>query len=453
MRAAPILLPLAGSAVGLLVASEARAQQQPAAEAVIARVCAMRSEQAISETDIAEAMLTEAGIPPATLLAGITLPSSSAGQPLSEVYGALLIDRVRARRTEIPQNEREAALRSAINGGINNLEQYLNHEQTKVTIVRAADSRVTLFGGAQPTWTATCKSQEPPPPIIHTPAPPPRIAIRETAEELWLDDDGRTKAGAFALGFERTRSTLDDGTRKTETSFTIDGTIGLRLTPPQSPLGHVYLFATYNLERNRTQPPPTLGPGEAQSDGDTNALALGFDAHLQPRIGSIYADLNLQPSMVFDFANDARRIRTRAIFTPRFDSPNGLCGFGSFTAGPLRRRCVLSAEIEGAHILRRGTTKLGDYVNFLAAGVRGGIEFFLPTSPRDDTGLLAGVTYRFLAAIHGPRDIRRLDANLTHRFWTGADVGIDVGFTYQRGTNELTFEHEDKLTFGLGIVY
>ena len=234
----------------------------------------------------------------------------------------------------------------------------------------------------------------------------------------------------------------------------------MRLTPGSSRDFHTYLFATYNLDRDRTRPRPTLAPGATEGDGDTNALALGLDAHVGGCLGGcsrgLPMDLTLQAGPVFDFAHDASRLQFRALLYPRPDLDLGICRVSSFSAGPLRGRCEAGLDVQMAHVLKRGTTELGNYDTFIAAGVRLGARFFLPTRAGEDadTGFLASVNYRFLPVIEGPGDnIERLECKLAHRFWTGGNAGIDVGFSYTRGTNELSFEEEDKMTFGFGLVY
>lgn len=447
---------LAGTAFAALVSSPAQAQTLPQAADVLDRACTRKGGQALNEADIAEALLIEAGISPSDFVQQ-AVPTSSRNPTLADL-DAELIAHIRAVR-EQPE---PSPMRSAINGGANNLEQYLNNQPEGVTVELSGASSVTLFAGTPPQWRVVCEPQDAPRPNEADPTPPPRFAIRETPEELWLTGKKRDEAGAFNIGFERSRSTLDDGTVKTETSFTIDGTVGLRLTSDRSRDFHTYLFATYNLDRDRTRPPPTLGPAESESDGDTNALAIGVDMHFGGFLGNFPLDANVQASTVFDFANDASRFRLRGVFTPRPTADLRLCGLNGFNGASrpsesrpvrLRGRCVLSAEAEAAWVMRRGTTELGNYDTFFAIGVRGGIEFFLPTSRGNDSGLLAGVTYRYLPVVHGPSDdIERLEANFGHRFWTG-NVGIDVGFTYARGNNDLTFEEENKLTFGVGLVF
>lgn len=475
----------------LLQARPALAQSTPNADAVLARACMGKKNATIGAADILEAMLVEQRISPADFngprqitpiseiidgqavvtrisVGGIEFP---VGTPLSAIEDQLLVQRMRqlvaAGFGDLPQDLRDLltdnSYRLALVGGVLNVEQRLTQGSENVAVQNPSGEAILLLA-EQPTWRLTCKTGERPVYAIIRPSAPQPFAVRATPEDLWLTGDGVRTAAAFNLGFERTRTILEDGTRKTETSFSIAGTAGYRISRESSSWGHAYLFASYDLQRDRTRPRPTLGPGESESDGDTDALAVGVDALVQTW-GQVPIDFDFQASTVFDFANDARRLRFRAIATPGFaarrredqrprSGPNlGLCHLGSFTPGPLRRRCVIAAEVEAAHILRRGTSEIGDYDTFLAIGGRASFEAFLPTSG-EDTGFLASVRYRLLPVIHGgPDDIERLEARLSHRFWTATGAGLDVGFTYTRGTNELSFEDEDVLTFGLGLVY
>lgn len=456
MSAVRLALALTASTVTLLHASQASAQVQPQGAAVLTRACMGKGGQMIGETDLAEAMLIEAQISPSDFIRSVPVPPSIEVPTLGQL-GPELIRRIRLVNDWSPtgRSPREVLMLDAVQAGIPNLEQQLNSPSPGLTVDRGNRPSVALFTGSAPTWRLTCKEQDPPRQVTADPPAPPRFAIRETPEELWLtDSDERAEAGAFSVGLERTRTTLDNGTRKTTTDFTIDGTAGVRLTSDTSRNLDVFLFGTYNLERSRVRPRPTLGPGESEGDGDTNVLALGFDAHFGGFLGGFPLDANLQTSMLFDFANDASRFRLRAVLTPRRIADIGLCGINYFIGDRFRSRCVVSGEIESAWVTRRGTTELGAYDTFLAIGGRAGIEFFLPKSPGNKNGFLASLTYRLLPVIHGPSDdIERFEASLSHRFWTSSDVGIDVGFTYIRGTNALSFVNEDKLTFGVGIIY
>lgn len=453
-------LGLATALTGLMAALPAHAQtpHQAGASTVLSRACDGRPGQPVSAVQLAQAILSETNTSYTAFVANLQLPGTfpanttfaEAQRTIAAAQEAALVRRLREIASDPDQSNVYLAETVA------NLEQAL-HQPREVEIAGGPGQRVVLFGDNHP--ALTCKPAPPPPSLRDPPSPPPRFAIRATPEELWLSGRAARKAGALSLGFQRTRSILEDGTRKTDTEFTIGGTMGVRLTRDTSRVGHVYLFANYELERARTRPRPTLNPGESESDGDTNALAIGLDGILQPFVGRhTVLDINLQGAAVFDFANDASRLRFRALLTPRTDLDLGICYLGSFSDNPtgLRGRCSVSGEVQYAHVLRRGTTELGDYDSFLAAGVQGSIEFFLPTQGGDaaSTGFLASASYRFLPVIHGaPDDIERLELKLAHRFWTASNVGIDVGFTYTRGTNELSFEDENKLTFGLGLIY
>ena len=451
------LLLVAASGLALSATFEARAQSQANAENVLARACAGHKDQEISRADVVEALLIEARISPSEFIGDIAAPS---GVSLEMASGRALLERLRMVREtpfeRLPEGVKliigSESLQLALDGAVLNIEQQLAAGSANVRVENSNSETIALLAERPPTWRMVCITGQRPSYTVIQPSPPPRFAIRATPEELWLTGDDARSAGALTLGFERTRSILEDGTRKTDTSFSIAGTLGYRISPRESTSGHAFLFATYDLQRDRTRPRPVLGPDERESDGDTNALAVGLDATLISW-GRLPVDLNFQASTVFDFANDASRLRLRAIATPGIDRSIGLCRIGSFTGGPLRRRCEFAAEIEAAHVLRRGRTELGDFDNFLALGGRASFELFLPTSG-DDTGFLGSVQYRFLPVIHGaPDDIERFEARLAHRFWTSESIGVDVGVTYTRGTNELSFEDEDVLTLGLGIVY
>jgi len=213
-----------------------------------------------------------------------------------------------------------------------------------------------------------------------------------------------------------------------------------------------------NWPAARTKPAPQLAPGASQSDGDTDTLETGLlvATQLTRNEDKFKLFLDAQASAIWDFANDARRLRLKANLRPVPVGTLGLCGIGRYEplvpVIGLKTICRFQFEVDAAKVLKKGTTELGNYDSFLAAGGRAEFQAFLPTA--DGMGLLAGVTYRYLPVLHGPDDdIERFEASLKHRFWTKRNVGIDVGFSFTKGTNELSFEKEDVLTFGLGVIY
>lgn len=454
MKAARCAALFAGAALTAFGWS-AEAMAQPSAADILTRACKNRPDRVLTQGQIAEALVIEAGGSPQELVRAQPLPTLPAGATLGDAYEAALVAAVRS----ILENGTKP-LYSDINQGVQNLARALPRKPEGVQVTVPAGQEVVVFGQGAPTWSITCGKGKPSPSLVEeleSTKPLPLISIRETAEELWLRGEKRESAGAFQVGFERSRSRADDDSIETETSLTIDGTVGLRLTKPNPDL-MAYLFATYNLQQDRSDPPPELEPDESESDDDTNALAVGAHATFDGCVGGCTdgspITIDAQPAAVFDFAKDSSRLRFRLLATPRQYVPLGLCGLNGYGPGPLRPRCEISFESEGGLMLSQGEAEPTDQDDYLALGARASIEFFLLTGDDGESGFLASVRGRYLPVVAGRlADIERIDLKLAHRFWTGGDVGIDVGFTFSNGTNELSFEKEDILTFGVGIVY
>jgi hypothetical protein len=347
--------------------------------------------------------------------------------------------------------------------GLQYIVQYIR-AGNGVEVAEGGQQDFALFGASAENKQLLCKvGVEPGEDIITTleeASPPPQFAIRGTAEELWLGGQAGRKASSFKLGYDRTKATLDDGSKKTESSVTVNGAVGYRLSAATSN-SHAYLYSGYVLEKKRTKPAPALAPGAAKSDGDVNILTVGLvgSGELTKNTSSfkLYMDANV--ATLFDFANDARRILVKSSINPAFDEDLGICRFGglkSLSEGSgLKTKCDIRFELEGARVLKRGTTALGNYDNFLAAGFNASYELFLPTSDgNDESGFFGAIRYRLLPVIHGPQsNIERFEAELKHRFWSDIGFGIDVGFLYAKGDAALTYEPEDSLKFSVGVVY
>jgi len=281
----------------------------------------------------------------------------------------------------------------------------------------------------------------------------PRFAVRAKPEDLPLSGKERRGADAFAFGFERTRSRLDDGTLKTDTTVTLGGVAGVRLTGDKS-ASSVYLYGQYNLSRARTNPAPTLAPGASESDGDTNTLGIGLTIKTK-MVNTPSFDLYVSgsASTMFDLVHKTDRVQGDLVFTPTIPNLGPKACLNQFSVlGKLRFRCGFSVEVLGAAVIKRGTTTPADYDSFLTAGPRASLELLIPND--DNDGAFVKVTGRNLWVLTGTaKTIRRLDASLGYRFWTAQDVGIDVSFKYQIGSNASSFEREDILSFGIGVIY
>lgn len=280
------------------------------------------------------------------------------------------------------------------------------------------------------------------------------FAIRQKPEELAVVGETRTKAGAFALGLSRSWKEDASGTEIATTTLTVDGTVGLRLTPPKS--GQTaYAFAQYNLKRVRTDPPAPLAPGERRDAKDTNVLAGGVLLDIFSEVDDTAFWAVGQAALVRDFADRRTRFRFNATLDAGISEELGFCNLGSLKRlgkEGIGARCLVRADVEGGLWTDGGVTATKSYDDYVAAGGYAAYELYFPNGPKSE--LLATASYRYLAMLVGHLDdIARLELSLKQRFWTESGVGIDVGASYIDGTNALSLADERTLSLGLGLIF
>lgn len=282
-------------------------------------------------------------------------------------------------------------------------------------------------------------------------AAPPEYAqwaLREKVDELGLTGEEARAAGAARVGLQRVRTEKDDGSTKSSTTLSLNGTLGIRVAPI-SVATPVYAFASYALSRERTK---DADPGTDQSDGDINALELGVsfaDLGLGDHLASVRA------SWIGDFAKDSRRVKLAGSFAPGLSGPIGLCGLGSYSPiGDIERiqgRCVFVLEGEGSHVFDAGTADFKVRGNYAALGGRASYELGLVGTATTD--VVASVSFRYLPTIFGQApNIKRWDAALKYRLWTESGIGLDFGLSWAKGHEPISLQKEDRIQLGFGIV-
>jgi hypothetical protein len=465
-----LILTASASLLVLAMPATAEAASIPTSDEIIARACQGHQGDKITPLRLGESLLLESGRIPSEFVADATsrpVPRpSDPGMPEitpAQVYSQALVDRLGQVESGSSHGiDPDLTIRSAIDVLRARLRTDQQSTAAPLHVSEPAPVREPwLFQAETPHWTLTCKAGDPEPtPVgqMEKFTAPAAFSLREKPEELPLLGDERRTAGAFDVTGVRERKTNADGSRKTDSKITVSGTAGLRLSPATSSVTTAYLFGQYQAERARTDPPPKLDPGKHQSDGDTHALETGvlITTQLMPNASRFKLFANIQGGAVFDFANHSNRLELRALLRPMWDTELGLCGLERYKeiipALHLKTRCRIALDIQAARMLRRGTTPLGSFDTFLAAGAKVGIEAYLPSAKGMD--LVGSIDYRILPVLHGkPNRIERLETSLKYRIWTSSNIGVDVGFTYTDGTNELSFEDEHKLTFGVGIIF
>jgi hypothetical protein len=418
----------------------------PPAEKVLNRACAGRNGQSISTQRLAEALVIVAGHFPSDFARG--------GARLSDVIWQL----------SDPNAQAQGDMERQLAGAVQTLEAKfrLPLEAGATRVENAPQNFKWLFDPTRD-WSIKCGGEAQTPPSFEAefsdPTPHPLFVLRGSVDDLTDQGKDRLKSSALKLGYTRTRSVLDDGSRKTDTGLTVNGTLGVRLTSKSDTSNVVHAFASYSLSRERSRPAAMLAAGVDENDGDTDTLEAGVAGHFQlTRNESVFKVFStLKGSILSDFVHDSRIGRLGMAFEPIILDDLGLCKLGSFKpliegGNGLYARCAAQVEVEGAHVFKAGTSEFGISDEYLATGVNGKIEFFSPTF--GDDGIFAKAGYRYLPVVHGKlNNIKRFDAEIAYRIWSESKVGFDVGLTYARGTNAKSFEKDNSLVLGVGILF
>jgi hypothetical protein len=449
-----------GIAAGLQAATGAEAAD---IAPVVARACFGRAGQDISQARLATSVLSEVGIIDDDLLKDPTILTKGA-TPGARAILALSLGKIEGAPSKATD---------AIELLVQALEQALAKTSTQtakqvgLSIVGPPAGYGWLFDPAHG-WSIRCEGKAEQTADV---AKSERItqfeagtkheifSLRKTVEELGLTGDEAKKAGAAQLGFKRERTKQDDGSTKTSTTFTIDGTAGLRLTKANAP-SPIYAYANYTLSKARKKPAPTLDPGKKQSDDDTDVLELGGAVSgLLVKSGSDFSIVAAaQSGYVIDYVGNSRRLRIRTGITPGLAwSIGDVCDLGGFNQSDVsglrfRSRCTVEIETEASHVFKAGTTKFHDHGEFFGMGATFGYDLAAPIAK--DSAILGSVRYRLLPTIWGKApNVERLDATIKYRFYTEASLGFDLGLTWGKGTEPKSLKEEDKLELGFGIIF
>lgn len=285
-----------------------------------------------------------------------------------------------------------------------------------------------------------------------------QLRLRQNAEALSAaDGQERLAAGAAQIGLRRERRVLDNGTTRTDNTLSVEAALGWALRDRAD--SALLLYGAYQRERLRSDPPPQLAPGASQADKDTNILELGVTGRQLVRMGNVNLMLRGSGSYISNYVDDSERLRLKLSATPYFGPfPRGrFCYFGGFADainrgfGSVRGRCSLTFLAQVNHVLVAGSATIGTNDEFVLAGGRIGYEL----AAGEAGGVVAGVTYEYQRTIHGNvPSIDRLTAHLKYRIWTGdKSFGIEFGFDFADGINPETFNDENRIRLGVGLIF
>lgn len=463
-------LGLASAPLTLLAPSPAFAALPPIdAKAVIQAACQNNAGREISVERLGKMLFIATGHLPDEVLAD----PRNLMQQLKDVSGSSQHQISPIAQTSNLRSAELADLSGVLYYGIQDLEKYLDSKivasdkDIGATIENAPSGRQWLF--VTPGWKIKCDGDiKPPTNFVEDFRDAdiyPQFVIRKSTEDFGkIGDDWKKEVGAFGIGLTRTRTILDDGSRKTDQSLKVDGAVGFRLSPPKTKTPS-WLYASYSLNKDRTSPPPTLAPGAAQSDGDTNALELGFalamgSTYSRPTADpesdrAINLDLTGSVSYIRDFAKKSSVGKFQYQVDLGLPVSLGICDVGKYEEiiDGIYTRCSLQVQAQAVDIWKGGEAVFKDVDQYLAAGGSVKIIAFAPTSTKDD-GIVGSLSYRHLAvSSKSLDDIKRLDASLGYRLWITNGPGIDIGFSYNKGENDKSLEDEDILKFGIGLIF
>jgi hypothetical protein len=408
--------------------------------------------RALETFRLAEAILAVAGYSPSLIFQpGMT----------AETYHRALVDAVLNKPSTMPSPTYETVIKLSREVG----QAVLPHSLTPPADLGID---VTSPPPAHPAWNwlldptqsvgLRCLPQDPPKGSVERIAAPtkiPRIGLVASVDALGLEGDERKATGSALLGVKQTRTRQDDGSRKTVTTLSFDGTLGIRLSP-NDVTSPSFLFANYTLSRERARPAAALDPGARVDDGDTNGLNIGLAINQIPI--ARYTMLSGQVGYVFDFVKDSRRGVSELTIVPGFKKTNlGLCSLGAyetrtFLGAKFRSRCHVSLDGGFSHVFRAGRATFKEDGNFLSLG--GAVGFDLVPPRGADSGIVANAAYRYLPTIIGQApDVSRVDASLKYRWWLPNGLAFDFGGTYKHGRELKTYTFEDAFELSFGIIY
>lgn len=426
-----------------------------------AGIASPEGEKPLPLSRLAEAILFQAGFPPSRLLGEEAVATGD--------YGSRLVAAIKS-----PPPSMDAATQLAIRHYVEYLGEGLGPESnvTAKTLGIKVVSRLPEDAPARRRWlfedSGTVKLACMPSKKAVVSATPttdsldeetlvPRFGIVKKVEDLSLTEDDRKKADSASVGFKRVRTTADDGTLKTTTSLTFDGTLGVRITGPGAAVPS-FAYANYSLSRDRVKPAPPLGPNERRDDNDTHGLALGLAIEDIPLP---WGGLSVQTAYVFDFVKNSRRGVGSFLLQPGWSSPDaldlGLCRFGALKTIDLgvaafRTQCYLAGQVDVSHVFRVGRAKFKERGDFLSAGIVVGLDLAPPIFEK--SGVVGSLRYRYLPTVSGTApDVSRWDASLKYRWWLVGGGAFDVGFTYKHGEELKTYTRENSLELSLGVIF
>ena len=288
------------------------------------------------------------------------------------------------------------------------------------------------------------------------------LRLRGDVDALAASGDDRKSAAAATFSFDRVRAYLDDGSRKETRTYSIDAVLGAVLHDDL--LASLTIYAGYELGRERSRPAPTLTVPATQSDGDTEVLKFGLVGSKLFAVGPASNhykqsfDVTVDTSYLFDLTKDSERIRGR-ISSGFYSGEPWLvfCKIGGYTdfGNGLWTRCELDLIGTFDVLTRHGSIAPSVKDHFAHAGGRAGAKLFFG-NPLDNSAF-ATAEFLYLRRIDGDAatfpHVKRHKFSLGYRWWNQEKFAIEAKGELFDGINPDSFEDENSLSLGFGIIF
>ena len=305
---------------------------------------------------------------------------------------------------------------------------------------------------------------------------PVSFRLRGNTDALTATGTELKSADAAVIGYNRTRTFEDDGSRKQTNEISVNAVFGAVKEFNQN--FAVTGYVGYELKQSRVKPTPTLVPPATERDGDTDILTFGVMGEAYASLGgkgqpwSTSLRLTFSGSYLFDWVKDSERVRgefTAGLFhrTPinatlterkKRKPLLGICDLGGYShiAPNVWTRCEAQAIVSYNQVTKQGSLTPSGNDQFGHAGGKLSASLYLG-DPSAKSSFFLGADYLYQLRYAGDSDeipnIRRHRIMLGHRWWQSTGFAIEIKATLTDGINPDSFADENALTLGFGIIF
>jgi hypothetical protein len=305
---------------------------------------------------------------------------------------------------------------------------------------------------------------------------PLSIRLRGNTDALPATGTELKSADAAVIGFNRTRTFEDDGSRKQTNEVSINAVLGAvkKVNNNFAVTGYV----GYELKQSRVKLTPTLVPPATERDADTDILTFGVMGEAYVPLGgknqpwATSLRLTFSGSYLFDWVKDSERVRgefTAGLFhrapidvtlteRKKRKSLLGICDLGGYShiAPGVWTRCDVQAIVSYNQVTKQGSLTPSGNDQFGHAGGKASVSLYLG-DPSKKSSFFLGADYLYQLRYAGDPneipDIRRHSITLGHRWWQSKGFAIEIKASLADGINPDSFADENALTLGFGIIF